>query len=383
MNTSPSKFAARGSKFRRACWGLLAIVLAIGPGRINADTVKLKDGTVLEGNITAEDAATLSIYLEFAKGTIRQTRQINKADIAEIIRWTPEQRAQWQAKHDYEKLQRYRLDPQANYMVEYYDQVINNAFREFLIQYPDSPYASNVTAKIVAWQAERDLVVAGNVKLHGRWAPAAEAAPQIGRQRGHQLLDQARGLISEGRYESAIQLLQLVVHMDGQPDLVSQAKPLFDSACQQATILLNRQRQKLVSDVSSAEQRVEQARHALNEAEAPPQQATGAAHPQSLAQNQTAVSKAHSDLDAAETDLRLAKGRLDDVELRLETLYLQASAPLIVQAPKPQPATRPASSSSETLDTLADILAWVKSNWLAIGIIGLVLLFLLSRFVKD
>jgi len=381
VNTWPFKFAVPGEIVRRALPRLLVTALALGPCYARADTVKLKDGTVLEGNITDEDKTTVSIYLEFAKGTIRETRRINKSEIAEIVPWTPEQRSAWQTKQDYQKLQRYQLDPQANYLVEYYDQVIDNAFREFLSQHPDSPYGSNVIAKIIAWQAERDLVVAGNVKFHGRWSPAAEAAQQIGRQRGGQLLQQARGLVSQGRLESAIQLLQLVVHMDGQPDLVSQAKPLFDSTCQQATVLLARQRQKLQVDVSSAQQRVEQARRALSTAEGSQRPTTGGSSA-ATTQAQSAVNKARGDLDAAQNQLRQVKGRLDDVELRLRTLTSQASEPIAVQAPKPQPEP-PQAHSSDTFETLAEIVTWMKQNWIAIIIIGVVFLFLLSRFVKD
>ena len=381
MNTSPSKFAAPGRPFRLARQCLLIIALVLGLCRVHADTVKLKDGTVLEGNVTAEDADTLSIYLEFARGTISETRRINKADIAEIIRWTPGQRAAWQAKHDYEKLQRYQLDPHANYLVEYYDQVINNVFREYLTVHPDSPYTSNVTAKIDAWQAERDLVVAGNVKLHGRWSPAAEAAQEIGRQRGQQLLEQARGLISQGRFESAVQPLQLVVHMDGQPELVSQAKPLFDSACQRAMLLLYQQRERLEGDLASAQQRVEQARHASSRAGGTQPQATGS-NALISTQIRASVNAERRDLDAAQSQLSQVKCRLDDVELRLRTLNSQAFAPVTVQAPNPQPpATQ--TRSADTLDTLADIVAWLKQNWVGLVIIGVVVVFLLSRFAKD
>jgi tetratricopeptide (TPR) repeat protein len=353
--------------------------LAFGPSRLRADTVKLKDGTVLEGNITAEDDATLSIYLEFARGTIIETRRIHKADIAEVIRWTPEQWAEWQMKHEYEKLQKYQLNPHANYMVEYYDQVINNVFREYLKQRPNSPYASNVTANIVAWRAERDLVVAGNVKLHGRWSPAAEAARTIGRQRAERLLQQARVLISQGRFESAVQQLQLVVHMDEQPELVSQAKPLFDSACQQAASLLNQQRQKLEGDVLSLRQRVERARRALSQAEALQPPATNG-NPPSIAQ--AAVESARTELDSAQNHLAQVASQLDDVVLRLITLKSQASAPMTVQTRKSElasPPTRPA----DTFETLAVLVAWLKKNWLGIALLGVALLFLLSRSLKD
>ena len=46
----------------------MLMALVLGGFCAHADTVKLKDGTVLEGDITVEDDATLSIYLEFSGG---------------------------------------------------------------------------------------------------------------------------------------------------------------------------------------------------------------------------------------------------------------------------------------------------------------------------
>ena len=93
----------------RYCLPLIAFVLCAFS--LCADTVKQKDGTVLEGEIVAEDESTLSIYLEFSRGTITQTRQINKADIVEVIRLTPQQRIEWREKRDYENLQQFQLSP--------------------------------------------------------------------------------------------------------------------------------------------------------------------------------------------------------------------------------------------------------------------------------
>jgi len=363
----------RASRSRHRCLALL--VWALTAFSLKADTVKLKDGTVLEGDILAEDNDGVSIYLEFSHGTITQTRQIKREAIAEIVRWTPQQRATWQSNRDYEHLQKYQLNPATVYLVEYYDQVIDNAFREFLRQHPDSPYTSNVNARIVAWQAERDLVVAGNVKVHGRWSPVAEAAREIGHQHGQQLLDQAHTLISQGRLESAVQQLQLVAHMEEDQDLASQAKSLLDSTCQQAADRLNQDRKKLESDVAVERQGVEQARQALIRAETTQQQATNATL-QSLAG--AAVADARQNLVAAQNRLDQVSRRLDDVALRLITLKSQAAAPVTVQAPKPQAA--PLTDSS---DLLGGILAWLRNHGILLAAVGLVVLFVMSRLAKG
>jgi tetratricopeptide (TPR) repeat protein len=391
----------------RTRWCLLLMVFVLAGIPAGADTVKLKDGTVLEGDITAEDGTTLSIYLEFSNGTITQTRQINKTDIARIIRWTPEQRAQ----HDYERLQRYQLSSNDSFQVEYYDQIIDGVFRKFLTQHPHSPLASNVTERIMEWKAERNLVAAGNVKFHGRWSPIEEAAAAIQREHGQRLLQDARSLISHGRFESAIQQLQQVVHMNGQPELVSQAKPLLASACQMAATLLEQQRQQLEKDVSSAQQRLEQANQALNQATASQQQAASSAQPlgtprsahgdsyqalgassQSFMQAQMAVNKAHTDHESAQNHLEQLKSQLDVVTQKLTALKSPALAEYVVASAgpptngAPPAASAPAPTSPAIADLpgpVADIVSWAKKNYVALVIIGLVLVYVMSRITKG
>ena len=368
----------------RTCRWLILTACLLAGLCARADTVKLKDGTALEGEIVAEDDSTLSLLVEFAGGTITQTRHINKADIAGIIRWTPEQRAERQATRDYEKLQKYQLNPSTSYAAEYYDQVITNDFHKFLADHPNSPYASDVTERIVEWKAERDLVAAGNVKFRGRWSPAAEVAPLIERVWGQQLLQQARTLISQRRFETAVQRLQFVVHMERQPDLVSLARPLLASAYQSATNSLDRQQRQLARDVSSAQERVDQASQALRAAEASLTQPTGGSA-QSTAQAQIAVNRARGELNAAQDHLEYVKSQQDAVSQRLTALKSQppgvttsTNAP---QVSKVQPTPSPVADSPEVLGGLV---TWVKNNWVAMAVIVAVILFLISRFlIKD
>ena len=133
----------------RTCRWLILAAWLLGGLCARADTIKLKDGTSLEGAITAEDNSTVSILLEFARGTISQTRQINKTDIAGITRWTAAQRTEWETTRDYEALQKYQLNPVNSYPTEYYDQIISNVFHAFLAKHSDSPVTSNVNARIV------------------------------------------------------------------------------------------------------------------------------------------------------------------------------------------------------------------------------------------
>jgi hypothetical protein len=305
-----------------------------------------------------------------------------------ITRWTPKQRAEWETGRDYEALQKYQLNPVNSYQTEYYDQVISNVFRVFLAKHPDSPDTSNVTARIVEWRAERNLVAAGNVKFHGRWSPAAEVAPQMEHVWGQQLLQQGRELMAQQRFETAVQRLQFVVHMERQPELASQARPLLVSAYQSATNLLDRQQRQLAGQVSPARERVDQASQALRAAEASLAQSTGG-NSQSIAQAKIAVDQARIEFNMAQDQFEFIVNQRDAVRQRLATLKSQP--PVLTPStntlqvakgpPAPSPAPAPVADSPEVLGGLV---AWVKNNWVAMVVIAAGILFFISRLlIKD
>ncbi|MGD0058121.1 MAG: hypothetical protein ABSD58_01755 [Verrucomicrobiia bacterium] len=412
MFPSKSTVLTRVGSWTHWCWLLAVFALATVCAR--ADTVTLKDGTVLEGDIRTEDDATLSIYLEFAGGTITETRQINKTDIARVVRLTPEQRAAWQAKRDYEGIEKYQLNPSVSFPLNYYDRIVRDVFHTFLANHPDSAYTSNVTTRIAQWETERDLVAAGKMKFHGQWLPAAEGTRLAEHERGQQLLTQSRWLISQGRLESAIQQLQAVLSLSSQPDLVSQARTLLASAFQQTITSLDHQRQQLEGDVASARQWVDRAQQAVNTAEGSRKQPTsnvqslgkaapltslhqslGSGDSQSFVQNQAAVNAARDNLAQAQSYLDQTRSQLDDVVQKLAALRSRAST---VEAKwgivagggnsdttKAQPAGSSPSSSATTNspDVLVGTVAWLKNNWVFMAVGLVVLLFLLSRLIKG
>ncbi|HTS17653.1 MAG TPA: hypothetical protein VMP11_08780 [Verrucomicrobiae bacterium] len=381
----------------------MALVLAAVCAR--ADTITLKDGTMVEGDITTEDESSVSIHLEFAHGTITETRKINKSDIAQVARATPEQKAALQLKRDYETLGKYQLNPEESYRLEYYDDVINNAFRRFLSQHPNSVYETNVTALITQWEAERNLVAAGSMRFHGRWMPAAEGMRLALRERGERSLQRSRWFISQGRFDSAIQELQSVLAVSGQPELVSKAKSMLAVAYQKSIEELDRQRQELETDVSSSQQRVGQDQQALNSAEASLRQAAsnrqsfagpspvGSLNPtlgsnaQAINQSQASVNSARSSLVNEQRHLDQAKYELNAATQKLATLRSQESAAQarwgISTAPSPASASPVAAVNTNTPDVLVGTAAWVRNNWVIMAVVALVLLFILSRIIKG
>lgn len=118
------------------------------------DTVKLKDGTVYDGNIVSEDDQKVVLEAEYGAGTIRQTLTFPRSNVVEVLRLNSEQKAEREMRQAYEALQRYPL--RTNYTHAYYDQVISNVFLNFLARYPNSPQAGDVSRKISAWETARD-----------------------------------------------------------------------------------------------------------------------------------------------------------------------------------------------------------------------------------
>jgi phage shock protein A len=387
---------------RTCCWLILVACLLAG-FCARADTVKLKDGTELDGEIVAEDDSTLSILLQFAGGTITQTRHINKSDIAGVTRWTPEQKAQRQLERDYEDLQKYQLNPTTSYQITYYDQVINNGFRKFLTDHPNSPYTSNIIDRAAQWIAERDIVNAGKAKYQGRWVPAAE----VDAIRGEQWLQQGRATLARGNPDLAIQQLRPILSLPGQTGLVSEARTLLTSAFQQSFIPLDHLQQQLPGEISSAQQRVDQAQQAANQAGASMNQSLNSGqsfgpvqdgstyhamggNSQQVFQNQAALTRAEGDLSSAQSQLVELQRQLAVVKQRMTALQSQASS-LGIQmngggaVPASAVATSPAPSTPITADAppvLSGMITWIKDKWPVAVLAGLVVVYLLSRLTK-
>jgi len=192
--------------------------------------VQLKDGTRLEGEWRGEEGGNVLIEIRIAGGTIRQTREIPKADIAELTDLGEAELAQRNMELAYANLQRFQLNPTTSYAAEYYDEIIARVLRPFLEKYPHSPHAEEVAGLLSAWQAERQQLAEGRVRFRGQWLPLAavnkilgEEALQKTRQQAETMLQQARTAIAQRRYQAAAEPLRLVATMTQHPELAAQA----------------------------------------------------------------------------------------------------------------------------------------------------------------
>ncbi len=326
---------------------LLAVALGIAA---HADTVKLKNGTVLEGTIVAEDDNQITIEVEYAGGTITRTETINKSGVAEVKRLTEEEKA-------YQVVQKYELNPARSFPLARYDQAINDVFRPFVTRFPDSPHREEVMGKIVLWEAERAQVAAGRAKYRGEWMAAAEAFKLAEQERVEQLLQQGRTLLEQSRYEQAIQQFRAAVSMVKRPDLLIEIRHLQAEAYKLWLESLDRQRQKLTKDVEVYQQEADRARQA---------------------RSQTEVAR-------WETQLAVLRSRLASVEKEITSVQSRAAkvgvATEVAQAPAP---SAPAGDAHDVPPGPAyspplwdNIIRWLKNKWvlLAIGLVVLVLFF--------
>ncbi len=150
---------------------LTILLLAMaGPRQAGAaDTVKLKDGTVLEGKILSQTDSAIRLEYNLSKG-VKDIRTIPLADIAPdgIDKETPDEIAFAEIKElgNTPDL----LDARG------YDALISGRPAAFMEKFKDSPLRDDVQAIIDTLTAEKARVEAGGIKVGGAWINAEDAS---------------------------------------------------------------------------------------------------------------------------------------------------------------------------------------------------------------
>lgn len=149
------------SRFRPAM-----LLLACSAGFLHADIVILKDGKRLEGSITAENPQAIHMRYKLTP-KIWDDKDIPRTEIAEIIKQKPE---------EVELIELKKLVPTVDLMTaEKYEALIQDRLRPFVNRYPGTPQAAEAEKMIAQVQEEKEKVVAGGVKLEGKWLTPDEA----------------------------------------------------------------------------------------------------------------------------------------------------------------------------------------------------------------
>ena len=146
---------------------LLFLLTSPFGGLIFADTVFLKDGTQLKGEII-EDGPTGVTIEYFATPTIKDQRTVAKADVDRVEKNTPDQK-------DFKELG--SLDTPATVTdTSFYDPLIDRKLPEFIAKYPNSALNSDACERLKTLTEERARVQKGDQRLDSVWISASEIA---------------------------------------------------------------------------------------------------------------------------------------------------------------------------------------------------------------
>jgi hypothetical protein len=154
---------------------ILAGLLFLGYSAVlKADTLTLKSGDVLEGQIISETETQIEIEASLYHGTIFSRRQIDKSDIQSIVRESLEQK---QEKEAYAALTKFTLNPNQELTMDQYASGIA-AFEKFQAKFTNSTATAEINKRLVDWQAEASNVASGKVKFASTWMAPEEKKAQ-------------------------------------------------------------------------------------------------------------------------------------------------------------------------------------------------------------
>lgn len=144
------------------------LALVCSTGFVHADMVTLKDGKTLEGNILSETPDSIRMRYKLTP-KIWDEKDIPRSDIAEggILKQKPE---------EVEFIELKKLLPTVDLMTaEKYEQLIQDRLRPFVNRYPGTKEAAEVEKMVAEVQEEKEKVVAGGIKMEGRWLTPDQA----------------------------------------------------------------------------------------------------------------------------------------------------------------------------------------------------------------
>ena len=138
----------------------LLILLILTCHNTIADSIKLKDGTVLEGTILEETPDSIKIEYNLTK-SIKDIKIVKRSDTLEISKEAEDEKA-------LKKLT--TILPTADLItIEGYDELLNGHLADFIRDFPSSNLKSKVQDIIDELQKEKKLVESGNIKLNGKY----------------------------------------------------------------------------------------------------------------------------------------------------------------------------------------------------------------------
>ncbi len=145
---------------------LACAALSLTPGwdAAMADEIRLHSGDTFQGRLLEETAEHYRFEVHVSQA-IRETRVFPRADVAELHRQTPAERA-------FGTLQE-RMPPGDRLTLEDYDELLAMA-NAFLEEHGGSPQAQQARQFVATLNEEREQVAEGSIKVAGEWHSAED-----------------------------------------------------------------------------------------------------------------------------------------------------------------------------------------------------------------
>ena len=196
---------------------LISIIasLTLVCGFAGADTVKLKTGETITGNITAEDAT--SVTIEFAvEGTrgIKDERRIEKSEIETFRKDDPADKA-W--------AELTKAIPTADLMGTAEYDVLTGKVDAFIAAHKTSNRAAEARRLLTALKEERAQVAAGGMKLDGVWISPEQYQREKYWVDGRIALKQMGDLAKAGRRMEALRVFEKLEASHGGTTILANA----------------------------------------------------------------------------------------------------------------------------------------------------------------
>lgn len=132
-----------------------------------ADTLILKDGTKIRGEILGEGPNGITIECRVTP-TIKDQKIVAKSDIEKVEKVSPDQK-------DFQELGTLDTPPTVT-DTSFYDPLIDHKLPEFIAKYPDSTLNPKACERLKSLTEERDRVQRGDRRLESVWISASEMA---------------------------------------------------------------------------------------------------------------------------------------------------------------------------------------------------------------
>ncbi|MGC3991519.1 MAG: hypothetical protein QM796_17895 [Chthoniobacteraceae bacterium] len=223
------------------------MALSLGLTALHADTITLKSGEKVEGKITAETDADVTVQVKIS-AAITDERTISKSEIDKIDKITEDTEA-------YNTIKNFKTNDDHSYPLDSYDQMLTS-LGAFIQQYPLSTHLADVKQQQAALIDEQARVQKGGLKFNGQWLTPDEAAKQKYEIEASQLFQLIKGNAAEGNYGGALNAYDLMSRSYNgarvYPDTVDYIKSLVPNLLREAQGRLNgliAEQKKFMADV--------------------------------------------------------------------------------------------------------------------------------------